>query len=228
MKKYTVLLDAGGVILDEKEHEQVRADVSVEILSKIVKGYSRKQYWKDMEEAVKLFCPRAYEYVFFKYLKEDLRKFEYYYSQHIKKFKERKPALKLFQGLDKELKEISKEFDIGIAGQYGKEIITLLEEENLIQYFAFRLTQADFKITKPDPRYLEQITRAFKVDPEMCIMVGDRIDKDIIPAKQLHMKTALNRVGIHKNQMPRIPSEIPDIEIHGIKGLAKAIKTIIQ
>jgi ribonucleotide monophosphatase NagD (HAD superfamily) len=44
-------------------------------------------------------------------------------------------------------------------------------------------------------------------------MIGDRIDKDIIPAKAIGMKTIRIRTGIHKNQEPRIPEEIPDITI---------------
>ena len=54
-------------------------------------------------------------------------------------------------------------------------------------------------------------------------MVGDRIDKDIIPAKQVGMKTILIRVGLHKNQRPRIPDELPDLELPNIVGLASAV-----
>ena len=84
----------------------------------------------------------------------------------------------------------------------------------------------DFKITKPDPRYLEQITRKIGALPDECIMVGDRIDKDIIPAKQLGMKTILLRTGIHKYQKPRVPFEIPDKELPGIVGLAQAAREL--
>jgi len=56
-------------------------------------------------------------------------------------------------------------------------------------------------ITKSDPRYYEQIAQLFGVNPHQCILVGDRIDKDIIPAKQVRMKTIWTRVGLHKNQV---------------------------
>ena len=45
-------------------------------------------------------------------------------------------------------------------------------------------------------------------------MVGDRIDKDIIPAKLVGMKTIRIRTGIHKNQEARTPEEIPDITVN--------------
>jgi len=93
---------------------------------------------------------------------------------------------------------------------------------------AHRFTQDDFSITKPDPRNLGQITQAMGVDPKECILVGDRIDNDIIPAKQLGMKTILVRVGLHRYQQPRIPFEIPDAELDGVTGLAGAIQSVVK
>ena len=54
-------------------------------------------------------------------------------------------------------------------------------------------------------------------------MAGDRIDKDIIPAKQLGMRTILVRSGIHRNQQPRIPYEVPDSELKTVSGLAAEV-----
>jgi ribonucleotide monophosphatase NagD (HAD superfamily) len=54
-------------------------------------------------------------------------------------------------------------------------------------------------------------------------MVGDRIDKDVIPAKQVGMRTIVVRVGLHRHQQPRIPFEIPDRELNSVVGLAEAV-----
>ncbi len=47
----TVLLDAGGVILNESEYEKVRAEIIVEVLATIVPGYSMDMYylWEERE-----------------------------------------------------------------------------------------------------------------------------------------------------------------------------------
>jgi hypothetical protein len=42
------------------------------------------------------------------------------------------------------------------------------------------------------------------------------------------MKTILVRVGLHKNQMPRIPFEVPDAELNGVSGLAETILKVAQ
>jgi len=228
MKITTVFLDAGGVILDEAEHEDARAELAVEILSPAVPGYSVSQYWSDIEQPVTVLCPSAYQYVFWKYLKNDRSQFEKLFGSFKEKWKQIRPPLKLNAGLDKEVRAICKNFKIGIAGQYGKDVLELLEKHSILDCFSYRFTQDDFSITKPDPRYFEQILKKCGVKPEECIMVGDRIDKDVIPARQVGMKTILVRTGLYKNQQPRIPFEIPDLELDSVRGLSEAILKVAE
>jgi len=226
MKTTTVLLDAGGVILDESEHEKARAQVIVETLSTLVSEYSVGLYEADIEEAVRSFCPNVYQYVFWKYLKPDMRLFDRLYAQHLNRWKERKPPLKLSSGIERQLEAISRRFKVALAGQYGEEILDLLKTHSLLDYFTQCLTQIDVRMRKPDTRYFEEIVQTLNVDSQQCIMVGDRIDNDIIPAKLLDMGTILIRVGLHRNQQPRIPFETPDLELGGVSGLAEAIRKV--
>jgi HAD superfamily hydrolase (TIGR01549 family) len=222
----TVLLDAGGVILDESEHERVRVAIAADILGTVIPGYTQATFYSELNEAIETFCPRILAYVFWKHLKPDRERYEELYELFRSRWWEARPPLKLMRGFREEAEAIAENFDIGIAGQYGTDMLDLLETENLLRFFKYRFTQDDFAITKPDPRYLEQIAEACGVDPRHCIMVGDRIDNDIIPAKQLGMKAVLVRVGLHELQQPRTPFEIPDIEITGIKGLAAAVARV--
>jgi putative hydrolase of the HAD superfamily len=129
-------------------------------------------------------------------------------------------------GFEKEICEMSGRFGVGIAGQYGSDLLDLLRREGLLDHFTYRFTQDDFDITKPDPRYLERIAAACGVEPCECLMVGDRVDNDIIPAKQIGMKTVLVRGGLHRSQVPRTPYEMADEEIVGITGLAAAVARV--
>jgi len=226
MKITTVLLDARGVILDESEHEEVRAEIIVNILSAIIPEYSISMYHSDIEEAVKSFCPKTYQYVFWKHLKHDGFLFNKLYALYLDRWQQCKPPLKLSSGLETEVRTICKDFKLGIAGQYGEEILSILKKRSILDRFAYHLTQNDFSITKPDPRYYEQIIQVFGVAPQQCIMVGDRIDNDIIPAKRLGMKTILIRTGLHRNQQPRIPFEVPDAELDEVLGLAAAVRKV--
>ena len=226
MKITTVLLDAGGVILDETEHEKVLADVITDTIKRVKPDYTKEQYYLDIDEAVQHFNPKTYRYVIWKYTRLDVSAYNEMYSQSMEVWKERQPPLKLSDGFLEEVKEIAQHFDIGMAGQYRNAILAFLQKEGVLKYIKYPLTQDDFEITKPDPRYLEQIIKRIGVSPEECIMVGDRIDNDIVPAKQLGMKTILIRVGLHKNQQPRLPTEQPDVELECISGLAAAISEL--
>ncbi len=222
----TVLLDAGGVILDESQHERVRAEVTAELLSEVVPGYSTASYFSDVEDAVRSFCPNAYQYVFWKHSRGSVELFDKLWDSYLERFAGKQPPLKLSNGLSAELKPLSSAFNVGIAGQYGRELLHLLRDEAVLDMFKYRFTQDDFSLTKPDPRYFEQIAEVCGARPWECVMVGDRVDKDVIPAKMLGMKTVLVRTGIHRNQQPRIPSERPDVELSSVIGLAASIQRL--
>ena len=226
MKPTTVLLDAGGVILDESEDEKSRVRVAVEVLSGVVPGYSVEMLYRDLDEAIRLFCPKILAYTIWKHTRPDRALYERLYADFLSKWRPNRPPLRIMPGFREEARAIAREFDLGTAGQYGVDLLELLKRESLIDHFTYRFTQDEFDITKPDPRYLERIALACGVAPGECVMVGDRIDNDIIPARQLGMKAVLVRVGLHRQQQPRIPAEIPDAEIEGIQGLADAVREV--
>jgi HAD superfamily hydrolase (TIGR01549 family) len=220
-----VLLDAGGVILDETEHEAVRAEITVSILSEVIPSYTLKDYHADIEEAVSCFAPKVYRYIFWKHLKPDIAEYERLYKVYTGLFEQHRLAYLIVDGIVDEIRALSG-FKIGLAGMYGHLILDLLNEHGILDCFSNRLTQDDFAITKPDPRYLEQIAHSLDVEPKRCVMVGDRIDNDIVPARMLGMKTVLIRTGLHKNQQPRTPAEFPDIELTSVHGLADAVRKL--
>jgi FMN phosphatase YigB (HAD superfamily) len=198
VKLSTVLLDAGGVLLDEAEMEESRAEATARILGKHVRGYSVARYWEDLQEAVQSHRPDAYLFVFRKHLGPGRTRAMTVYAEFLELWRPIRPPLKLMAGIDGEIRRMSGGFRLGIAGQYGSEILGLLEREGILDCFAWRFTQDDFSLTKPDPGYLQQIADACAVEPAECLMVGDRIDKDVVPARELGMKTIRIRVGLHK------------------------------
>ena len=66
------------------------------------------------------------------------------------------------------------------------------------------------------------------MDPAECIMVGDRIDNDVVPAKLLGMRTVLIRTGRHREQQPRSWDEIPDFEVEDVTGILRAVEMLLN
>ena len=222
----TVLLDAGGVILDESEYERIRAEVAVETLSSIVSGYDLDSYWADVHDAVKCYVPRVYQYVLWKHCAESLETFKRVRAEYDAVWKPREPALTLMAGIDRVLEDLAADFGVIIAGQYGSNLLNLLEEHDLLRFFLNALTQDDFGITKPDPRYYQQILERSGRSAGRSVMIGDRIDKDVVPAKIIGMRTVRIRTGIHAEQRPRIPDEVPDVEIASVAEIPDAVRSL--
>jgi putative hydrolase of the HAD superfamily len=82
--------------------------------------------------------------------------------------------------------------------------------------------------SKPDPRAFEAAAGALGAAPAGCIMVGDRIDNDIAPAKALGMTTVLFRGGRHRRQRPRSAAEEPDAVVTDVLELEAAIDALCR
>ena len=52
--------------------------------------------------------------------------------------------------------------------------------------------------------------------PENAVMVGDRLDNDIRPSKELGMKTIRIRKGIAAYAKPSCASEVPDLTVNSL------------
>jgi len=222
-----IFLDAGGIILNENNFENNMAKIITNIIKEIYPKYSLEDYWKDVDEAVYRFVPRVYDYVLYKHIKniDDFKASKI--RKNIEESKNLKNNFELVDGIKEFLIVFSQYYKIGILGQYGKSFKNYLEKENVLKYFTYSEVQDDYKVTKPDPRYFEAILKKCNCEAYESIMVGDRIDKDIIPAKQVGMKTIRIRVGIHKNQEPRLLEELPDMTVKSIGEIKiEDIKTL--
>jgi FMN phosphatase YigB (HAD superfamily) len=213
-----IFLDAGGVILNENLFEEYSAEIITEIIRNHNTDYSIKNYWKDVEEAVYRFIPKVYDYILFKNITV-INDFKNAKVQYKNSLKNKNFKFELMEGIIDFLMEFSKDYKMGILGQYGKDFKVFLEENKILQYFTYIETQDNYNVTKPDSRYFEAVLHKDKCKAEESIMVGDRIDKDIIPAKLIGMKTIRIKTGIHKIQEARIPDEIPDLTVEKIREI---------
>ena len=200
------------MILDETEFENNSAKIITGIINQYNEKYAMDNYWKDVEEAVYRFVPKIYDYVLYKNIGE-IENFQMAKTEYNNRIKSCN-TLELMDGITGFLIESSRCYKVGVLGQYGIDFRNFLENKNILKYFTYREIQDDYIFTKPDTRYFEAILKKCNCKAEESVMVGDRIDKDIIPAKLVGMKTIRIRTGIHKNQEPRTPDEFADITVN--------------
>jgi FMN phosphatase YigB (HAD superfamily) len=70
-------------------------------------------------------------------------------------------------------------------------------------------------------------TSGLDLPPSACILVGDRLDRDIAPAKSAGMATIQFRSGRYRRQRPRSDTETPDAVVTDVRELEEAILALI-
>ena len=66
------------------------------------------------------------------------------------------------------------------------------------QYIDVSIASAEEGVAKPDKRIFELALNRTNCKAEHAVMIGDRIDNDIIPAKEMGMKTVWIKQGMGK------------------------------
>src|SRR6478672_1964588 len=115
---------------------------------------------------------------------------------------------------------------LGIVANQPERMRERLEREGIAGLFDHQGLSGMTGLRKPDPRAFTAAAEALGVASASCIMVGDRIDNDIAPAKALGMATILFRSGRHRKQRPRTPADEPHAIVTDVAELETAILTL--
>src|SRR6266702_4550040 len=99
---------------------------------------------------------------------------------------------------------------LGIVDNQPERVRERLARAGIGDLFDYEGLSSVTSFRKPDPRAFLATAEALGVPPSACIMVGDRIDNDIAPAKMLSMAAIQLRSGRHRRQQPRSPAETTD------------------
>lgn len=114
------------------------------------------------------------------------------------------------------LKRLKPVYRLGVISNFYGNVVTLCEEAGLTDSLEVILDSVVIGVSKPDPEIFRIALRKLKLVPSQAIFVGDSYERDIIPAKQLGMRTIWL-----KGPNPRIPpnAEPADCEISSLMEL---------
>ena len=87
------------------------------------------------------------------------------------------------------LLSLKKQYPMVLVSNFYGNIQTVLREFGLDGIFSQIIESAVVGVRKPDPRIFSLGVEALGLKPEEVIVVGDSIDKDIIPARQAGCQT---------------------------------------
>jgi len=226
-----VLFDVGGPIDTEILHEQ-GIDAGI-IAAFAANGVTVSQADLDVasDAAVAAFAPNAYAAMVWQLSGHDSRLYEAVWTEfrgHDEERSARRGGIELRPGIPHLLRSLqSRGLKLGLAANQHTRTIAALDAHGVGQLFAHREVSGSHGYRKPDVRLFLRACQDLDVAPEVCVMVGDRIDNDIAPARLLGMRTILFRTGRHRRQQPRSPEEHPDAEVTGVAGLTTALESLL-
>ena len=73
-----------------------------------------------------------------------------------------------------------------------------LKAFGILDYFSAIFSSADLGLAKPDPAIFRLALQKTNCLPQQAIMIGDRLDNDIVPAKRIGMKTIWIKQGFSR------------------------------
>ena len=127
------------------------------------------------------------------------------------------------------VQEMRKEFHVGIIANQHTQILQGLDDYGISSLFDVKVIDEVVGVSKPDPAIFHLALEQAGCTPNEAIMIGDRPDNDIVPAKAVGMPTIRFRRGIlYALYDPRREEERADIVVREAPRLLPAVRRIAQ
>lgn len=222
-----VLIDVGGPILDE-DHEYAAWDsflvdllvqegigiTGEELAHRVLAATRRGERNPRLAVLWELVRPDVER---FRRLKDELRTFQ---RRHLTE--EYVPRLR--PGAKEALAALADRYVLALAGNQPARIVDYLREVGVLRFFRWQLVSEEMGVAKPDPLFFRIILDGLGVPPAEAVMVGDRLDHDVFPAKLLGMRAVRVLVGPYAEQIPISPLHCPDRTIRSLSELPAALE----
>ncbi len=115
-----------------------------------------------------------------------------------------------------------KGYRLGVIANQNAGLEARLEKWGLRKYFSLIVSSEEIGCAKPDPKIFETAFILAECKADECVMVGDRLDNDVRPAKAMGMKTVWIRKGLARHQSATLGSGIADLVIDSLIELISA------
>ena len=117
------------------------------------------------------------------------------------------------------LSALSERYRLGIIANQPLGTVARLEKWGFSRFISLCLPSAELGLSKPDLAIFELAIERSGCEPEHAVMVGDRIDNDITPAKSLGWKTIRIKQGLSQGQVPTNAVQVPDFEVRRLQDV---------
>ena len=117
------------------------------------------------------------------------------------------------------LKILSQKYKIGIIANQELGTKDRLQQQGILQYIDLVIASAEEGVAKPDEKIFKIALERAACKSDNAIMIGDRIDNDIIPAKKLGFHTIWIQQGFGQYWNITKEEETPDYTVCSLSEL---------
>ena len=117
-------------------------------------------------------------------------------------------------------------YRLGVIANQPSQVRGAMARDGLVSSFEVWGVSDDLGLHKPDPALFVHALETAGVEPGRAVMVGDRLDYDVLPAKAAGMRT----VWVLRGEAPDEPSPeqlaVPDAAIRDLTQLPDALASL--
>ena len=121
------------------------------------------------------------------------------------------------------LRRLHEKYKLGIIANQIPGTAERMKQYGLLQYLDLVVASAEEGLAKPDPRIFQTALERAGCRPEQAVMIGDRLDNDILPAKQLGMHTIWIRQGFGGMAETGAEKEVADCSVGSLPELLELL-----
>ena len=191
-----LFFDIGSTLVDESECVKKRCEVIIES-----NNIDRQEFYDRVEE-----CAKTDSYA--------VRTAALYYGAEIPRWYGE--LEKLYPDIKMILEILSQKYKLGVIANQVAGTKDRLDNWGIGKCFDVVVASAEAGCAKPDLKLFNLALEQAGCKPNEAVMIGDRLDNDVVPAKQLGMKTVWVRQGFAKYQSISNETEKPDFIIDTI------------
>jgi len=224
-----VLLDLGGVLLNEDAEYAAWDQNMLGLLRERGGGVDPSLYRDALTSATRRCDPNPRASALWTLVRPDLKSFVELKGRFRSFAGQVEDHLKLATirpGAHTAVESLASRYELALAANQPSAVADLLRAADLLGYFRWQRVSEDMGIAKPDPLFFRVILDALGIPPDQAVMVGDRLDADVLPAKQVGMRTVRVLAGPYAEQLPPSPAHVPDRTIAALEDLPHTLEEL--
>lgn len=124
-----------------------------------------------------------------------------------------------FDGAIDVVRVLASHYKIGIIANQSPGSAERLTGWGLMPFISVCIASAEVGLEKPDPGIFDLALREARCIESEAVIIGDRLDNDIRPARMLGWKTVRVLQGPGRFQLARDQLDEPDVTVAGVKSI---------